>query len=120
MNDLLHAISATDDNRYDWGTGCLGWHLLEQAHMQVRQEWMPPGGRETPHRHGRAHQFFYVLSGCLHIETPGRTIVLAARQGAHVPPGVVHTASNASADGVHFLVFSSPSTQGDRVDTAAG
>jgi len=114
MKDLPRAVESDEGNRYTWGERCLGWRLLELAHMQVRQEWMPVGGSETPHWHARAHQFFYVLQGQLQVRIPGQDLLLQSQQGLHVPAGTNHVAANGGNDEVHFLVFSSPGTQDDR------
>ncbi|HHM5727695.1 TPA: cupin domain-containing protein [Pseudomonas aeruginosa] len=119
MTALLRAVRTDDGNRYNWGGGCLGWRLLELQHMQVRQEWMPAGGAEAPHWHARAHQFFYVLSGHLRLSTPDQDVLLEAGQGVHVPAGTRHIAANGGDEDVHFLVFSSPSTQGDRIESTS-
>ena len=118
MKDVLHTVESDEHNRYTWGERCLGWRLLELAHMQVRQEWMPVGGSETPHWHARAHQFFYVLKGQLQVRVPGQDLLLQSQQGMHIPAGVGHVAANGGSDEVHFLVFSSPGTQGDRTECA--
>ena len=112
-------VRPDDGNRYDWGGVCLGWRLLELQHMQVRQEWMPAGGAEAPHWHARAHQFFYVLGGHLRLSTPDQDVLLEAGQGVHVPAGTRHIAANGGDEDVNFLVFSSPSTQGDRIESAS-
>ncbi|WP_134552177.1 cupin domain-containing protein [Pseudomonas aeruginosa] len=119
MTALLRAVRPDDGNRYDWGGVCLGWRLLELQHMQVRQEWMPAGGAEAPHWHVRAHQFFYVLSGHLRLSTPDQDVLLESGQGVHVPAGIRHIAANGGDGDVQFLVFSSPSTQGDRIESTS-
>ena len=119
MTALLRAVRPDDGNRYDWGGVCLGWRLLELQHMQVRQEWMPAGGAEAPHWHARAHQFFYVLGGHLRLSTPDQDVLLEAGQGVHVPAGTRHIAANGGDEDVNFLVFSSPSIQGDRIESAS-
>ena len=57
---------------YGWGEGCDGWHLVRTPELSVIQERMPPGTSEVRHRHGRARQFFFVLSGRLDGSTPFR------------------------------------------------
>ena len=120
MTADLSTVQSDEGCKYVWGGNCLGWRLLELSHMQVRQEWMPPGGAETPHWHARAHQFFYVLRGSLRLSTPSQELILGPQQGVHVPPGIRHTAANEGSTDVQFLVFSSPSTTGDRFNTTAG
>ncbi len=99
---------------YLWGAGCDGWHLVRQPELSVIQERMPPGASEVRHLHGRARQFFYVLSGELTMEVEGETLRLAAGQGVEIAPGAPHQALNRSAEEVAFLVISCPPSHGDR------
>jgi len=59
----MEAISRKNSERYSWGGGCDGWHLLKSPALSVIQECVPPGGTETRHVHQQAQQFFFVLSG---------------------------------------------------------
>jgi quercetin dioxygenase-like cupin family protein len=109
-------VSKDNAQHYNWGNACDGWVLCPSPDMMVIQERMPPGTSEHPHHHVKAQQFFFVLSGTLVMEIEGETHQLTAGSGISVPPGSVHQARNDSADDVHFLVASSPTTRGDRVD----
>ncbi|MFA6003113.1 MAG: cupin domain-containing protein [Elusimicrobiota bacterium] len=42
------------------------------------------------HQHARDDEFFYVVSGKLLIDIPGRTITLGPKQGVTIPKGVRH------------------------------
>ena len=42
------------------------------------------------HKHDNDDEFFYVVEGKLFIDTEGRTIELAPRQGVVIPKGVMH------------------------------
>lgn len=101
---------------YTWGDGCDGWILSNDPQLTVIEERMPPESCEKPHRHTRSRQFFYVLSGELVMHTPSATCRLSLGQGVAVAPGLVHQARNESGEDVRFLVISSPTTRGDRVD----
>jgi quercetin dioxygenase-like cupin family protein len=103
--------------RYGWGDGCEGWHLVRSQNLSVIEERMPPGGREVRHWHARARQFFYVLAGTLTLEVEGATHVLAPRSGIELPPGTAHQAINDSDADVEFLVISEPPSHGDRHET---
>lgn len=100
---------------YVWGSICDGWRLLDQPNISVIQERVPPGASETMHYHERAHQFFYVLSGQACLELPTGDVRFDAGQGVHVPPGTLHRFYNDADVDVEFLVFSTPSTKGDRI-----
>src|SRR6476661_5318777 len=71
--------------RYGWGDGCEGWHLVRSQNLSVIEERMPPGAREVRHWHARARQFFYVVAGTLTLEVEGATHVLAPRSGLELP-----------------------------------
>ncbi len=75
---------------------------------------MPPGTTEQRHWHGRAKQFFYVLSGTLSMEIEGATQHLSAGFGIEIPAGTAHQARNEANVDAKFLVISSPPAQGDR------
>ena len=101
---------------YRWGAASEGWHLLDGADLSVIQERVPPGDQERRHRHARARQFFYILSGEATLEIDGREVAVSAGQGIEVPPGTPHQFFNRSAADVEMLVVSSPRSHGDRED----
>jgi quercetin dioxygenase-like cupin family protein len=61
-----------------------------------------------PHIHERLHDMFYVLDGSLTMRLGDQTTELLAGSFVCVPPGVVHTFSNASDSPVRFLNFNTP------------
>ncbi len=103
---------------YNWGDGCDGWVLLPRADMTAIQERMLAGTSEVRHHHERSRQFFYVLSGELTMEIEGEIHSLTAGDSIEIPPMKRHRAQNVSDGDVSFLVVSSPTTYGDRVDEA--
>jgi quercetin dioxygenase-like cupin family protein len=103
-------------SHYNWGEGCDGWVLFPNADITIIEERMPPGTKEVRHFHEKARQFFYVLSGELRMELEGQVYIIAAGSGLEVPPRSKHQALNDSAGEVRFLVTSSPTSHGDRVD----
>lgn len=114
MSDELRAVRPEGANRYSWGGVCDGWRLVERPDLSVKRERVPPGAGETPHRHGAARQFFFVLSGEATLELDGRALTFGAGEGVEVPPGTPHRFCNRGAQEVHFLVVSTPSTANDR------
>ena len=84
--------------------------------MMVIEERMPSRTAERRHYHVEARQFFYVLDGELTMEMEGVCHSIPARSGIEVAPGVYHQARNDSSQDVRFIVASSPTTRGDRVD----
>lgn len=111
---LPSPVSVASAEHYIWGQGCDGWHLVKEESFSVIEEKMPAGTAEERHRHARARQFFYVLSGVLTFEMEGITHVVAAGSGIDVPPGAAHTAANAGPGEARFLLVSVPPAQGDR------
>ena len=101
---------------YRWGAGCDGWHLVRAPGLSVIQERMPPATSETRHRHSKAQQFFYVLSGEAVIEIDGVRTKLHRNEGIRVPPGAAHRMQNLAKVALEFLVTSEPPTHGDRVE----
>ncbi|MGQ8631029.1 cupin domain-containing protein [Agrobacterium sp. DKPNP3] len=101
---------------YNWGSECDGWILSPRPEMMVIQERMPPATAEKRHYHNVARQFFYVLSGELTMELDGTYHSIPSMSGIEIPPLGRHQARNDSDADVHFLVISSPTTRGDRVD----
>src|SRR5688572_32797975 len=61
-----------------------------------------------PHTHERLHDMFYVLEGTLTMRLGDETTELGAGAFVCVPPGVVHTFSNPSANPVRLLNFNTP------------
>ena len=112
----MRAVDTTSAPHYRWGAASDGWRLLDGHDLSVIQERVPPCDQERRHRHERARQFFYILSGDATLEIGGREIAVAAGQGIEVPPGTPHQFFNRSAADVTMLVISSPRSHGDRVD----
>lgn len=112
----MRPVDRSNARHYVWGEVCDGWHLLARQDLSVIAERVPPGARETTHRHHRARQFFYILEGDAVLELQGTAVDLRAGQGLEVEPGTLHRFRNDSDSDVHFLVISMPTTRGDRED----
>lgn len=116
---MHHCVSDIDSaEHYTWGGACDGWRLLKEPTLSVIQERVPPGAAETPHFHSRARQFFYVLSGTATMEFESEVVTFGVGQGLHVPPNTQHRFVNRSSTDVVFIVISSPTTTGDRINAA--
>ncbi len=111
----MSAIDMTCAEHYLWGEECDGWHFLKGDDLSVIRERMPSGTSETRHRHERARQFFYILSGSGTMEIDGEVYRMEAGQGIEVSPGTPHCISNRSDADLHFLVISAPKSHGDRI-----
>lgn len=113
---MPRVIDINSGERYQWGTGSEGWHLLNRADLSVIQERVPPGDGERRHFHSSARQFFYILQGEAVLEIDGVRHELNSGQGIEVPPGLPHQFTNESAGAVTFLVVSCPRSHGDRTN----
>lgn len=116
MNEQIRKIDKDTAEHYVWGEVCDGWHLVKSPELSVIQERVPAGGAEVKHYHSRASQFFFVLSGLATLEFNQQVVNFGVGQGVHVPPEVPHRFANFSTEEVVFLVVSTPSTAGDRVN----
>ena len=112
----MQPVDITTGRHYRWGAASDGWHLLEGDDLSVIQERVPPGDQERRHRHARARQFFFILSGHATLEIDGQRCSLRAGQGIEVPPGAPHQFLNDSGADVEMLVISAPRSHGDRTD----
>ena len=108
-------ISKDTAEHYTWGDGCDGWRLLARPELSVIHERMPAGTAETRHRHERARQLFFVLSGTATLEINGVREQIGPQQSLEVPPGIPHQIFNQTDAAIEFLVISQPTTQGDRI-----
>ncbi len=112
----MHVIHTGNAPHYRWGRECDGWRLVDTEALSVIEETMPSGASETLHHHVRARQFFYVLAGEASMEIDQKSVVIGAGQGLEVSPGTPHRVYNWRADPLRFLVTSTPTTRGDRVE----
>lgn len=110
-------IDRTTAEHYSWGAGCDGWILSADQSLSVIEERMPGGAAELRHYHELARQFFFVLSGELTMILDSGTERLRAGQGIEIAPRSLHQAVNDGAEDVRFLVISSPTTRGDRINS---
>jgi len=111
----MKPINRATAEHYTWGQKCDGWYLVEEAHLGVIQEQMPPGTNEVRHFHQKAQQFFFILSGEAALEVEGEEVTLHSGEGLHVSSGMSHQIRNVSNCPVEFLVISQPPSHGDRV-----
>ena len=110
----MTVISIANAPHYRWGEVCDGWHLVREADLSVIQERVPPGAGEVRHRHRRARQFFYVLTGAAELEVEGVVHRLTPGEGLAVAPGDAHRLRNPGPAALTFLVTSTPPSHGDR------
>ncbi|KIL39613.1 cupin [Gordoniibacillus kamchatkensis] len=109
-------VSKMNEPHYVWGENCDGWRLADEPDRSVIHERMPPGTSETEHYHVRAKQLFFMLSGQAAMYIKGERTLLNAHEGIAIEPGVPHRMTNESAEPTEFLVISTPTTKGDRIE----
>lgn len=115
----MAVVSLNNAEHYQWGDQYDGWHFCKDPALSVIRECVPAGGTEVRHVHRQAQQFFMILAGRAVIEMNGTDHALAAGEGLHVPAGTPHRFFNPGQDAVQFLVISTPTTRGDRIDLDA-
>jgi mannose-6-phosphate isomerase-like protein (cupin superfamily) len=89
---------------------------VNASDLSVIQERVPPGAGEVRHRHLKARQFFFVLSGIATIEFEDGDVAFSAGEGVEVAAGLRHRLVNRSDGDLVFLTISAPTTAGDRVE----
>lgn len=97
-----------------WSENCSARDLVNSPSRRLTYEHMPPGESESVHLHDRAHQLFHVVSGVLWIEVADGALRAMPGDTLEVPPGAFHRAFTDSSESATFLVFSTPTTEGDR------
>lgn len=112
----MTVVSVKNGTHYAWGGNCDGWHLAASDNLSVIQERVPAGSSEVRHRHNKAEQFFYILSGTATLEVDGTTYVIHPNEGFHVAAGSAHSLSNMHEDDLALLLVSTPPAHGDRID----
>jgi uncharacterized cupin superfamily protein/ribosomal protein S18 acetylase RimI-like enzyme len=109
-------ISADRALSYNWGDNCIGYWLKKKGAFTVIEEIMPPNTSEIKHYHQKSEQFFYCLEGELYFELDDKNYILYKGDGIEVKAGITHKISNQSKANARFLVVSSPSSHGDRIN----
>jgi mannose-6-phosphate isomerase-like protein (cupin superfamily) len=109
-------VHKTNVEHYFWGEICDGWKLVNEQERSIIHERMPPGTRETMHYHEKAKQFFFVLIGTATMYVSGERYELQPHEGISINPGVRHQMANESETDTEFLVISTPTTIGDRIN----
>lgn len=108
--------SKDNSDKYEWGQGCSGWHLLKSDQLGIIQELMPPGTEEKLHYHKEADQFFFVLSGVATFTVDGKTEVARQGTGCHIAKGKKHKIINDGIRNLEFILISQPHSHQDRFD----
>lgn len=86
--------------------------------LQIGVYLLDPGGCIPPHRHSKSWDIALVLEGeievCIGDAAPRRVVPCTGHAVNLVPPGIVHTIRNPSADApARFLLVQSPSRDFD-------
>ena len=108
-------ISKKTAEHYIWGDNCDGWHLVKRSDISIIHERMPSMTQEVMHYHEISKQFFFILKGKVLMIVEDEEVILEAGEGIEVLPLKLHQMKNTSEDEVEFIVYSTPSTIGDRI-----
>jgi mannose-6-phosphate isomerase-like protein (cupin superfamily) len=77
--------------------------------FSIAEGMLPPGmSGPPPHAHHVTTDSFYILDGTLHLQVGEREVDAPAGSYILVPPGVLHTFANTSAEPVRFLNIATP------------
>lgn len=109
-------ITVENSEHYFWGNKCEGWYFLNREDITIIKERMPPGTSEALHFHEKARQFFYILHGTASIEIEGIPIQVGSGEAIEIPPKVKHLIRNQGPEPLDFVLVSSPTTHGDRIN----
>jgi mannose-6-phosphate isomerase-like protein (cupin superfamily) len=115
----MQKMNLSNSEHYIWGDRCEGWHFLKRDDVSVIKERMPVGTAEQAHLHEKSRQFFYVLSGIATFDIGGEKVVLNPNEGLEIPPKIAHQIRNDGSEPLEFILFSCPTTRGDRVNLEA-
>jgi len=102
---------------YKWGDDCYGWNYIDTEALSVKQELMPPDTAEQLHYHEKANQVFFILKGRATFYIDGVENVLKPEQGIEIKAGQKHFICNKENSDLEFILYSSPSTKGDRINS---
>jgi len=104
-------------SHYKWGDDCYGWNFIDTDALSVKQELMPPDTAEQLHYHNQASQVFFILKGRATFSIDGEISVLKPEQGIEIKPGQKHFISNKENSDLEFILYSTPSTKNDRINS---
>lgn len=90
--------------------------MLKRDDASIIKERMPAGAFEQIHFHEKSRQFFYILSVIATFFIQNEKIILSPGDGLEIPPEVPHQIRNDSNELLEFILFSYPTTRGDRVN----
>jgi len=105
-------------NQYTWGDDCYGWTFVDTPELSIKQELMPPDTSEKLHYHEYADQFFFILKGRAKFDIDGTERILKANEGLQIKAGQKHRISNVTDTDLEFILYSQPSTNNDRINSA--
>src|SRR4051812_24646085 len=114
MNGPVSKLSCL--KHYKWGNDCDGWNLVEDLHLSVKLENMPPHTAEALHFHQQAGQFFFILSGMATFEIDGEWVTVKSNEGLHIRARQKHRILNETNEELEFVLTSTPSTASDRIN----
>lgn len=113
---IMKKVNIQNAEYYKWGENCEGWHFLKRKDASVIKEKMPPATFEKMHYHEKSRQLFYILEGEASIQIGEELIDLFEGEAIEIEPRTPHQIRNNQNIPLEFILFSYPSTGGDRID----
>jgi mannose-6-phosphate isomerase-like protein (cupin superfamily) len=101
---------------YKLGIDCEGWVFVESHKLSVKQEKMPSGTSERLHYHQKSTQIFYILEGEATFKIEGNIFKIKSGEGVSIDAGKQHKINNEAEGVLEFILYSNPSTKGDRIN----
>jgi len=78
------------------------------ANQSLAEATVPPGGATAPHRHLRAEEIYYILSGHGHMQLGDEGRDVGPLDAVLIPPGTSHAIANTGAAPLVFLCCCAP------------
>jgi mannose-6-phosphate isomerase-like protein (cupin superfamily) len=79
--------------------------IVKQSLAEAR---LPPGGKTTPHFHPQTEEIYYILEGEGRMTIGDETCEVEPGDAIAIPPGAVHTITNAGSITLKFLCCCAP------------
>lgn len=112
----MNLKSVKSPEHFKWGKDCDGWNLHKEDSLSVIKERMPYKTSEEMHYHEKAKQVFYIIKGNAEFDTDGIIQNVCSGESISIRPESLHRITNNNPEDLEFLVISSPSTAGDRIE----
>ena len=109
----MEVINRNDSAPFTTKDGSTIRSLLDRTNSSATRQSLaealvPPGGATEPHRHPRAEEIYYILSGAGRITVGDETRDVRPLDAILIPPDTRHTIANTGPDDLIFLCCCAP------------